>query len=488
MPSQTMLMPSRASFEVVRDIRHRYVPFVADLAEIDFGSGAAQQEQHLTDYFYRSGSFNLAASDKTFLVLGAKGAGKSAIFRMLQELSGDIPIFQHPNRWFADEPQLRDHWDILQANGIKSQETLWRFYAASLIAKVCLEAKTLPEELRNQYERFLARWGLVREVPTAWQTLKKIKLTVGFSSFVKAEFPPTIPPTVAEIDYVIFSADAWLNENRAFLWLLLDSLDEVSTNGRSHDDAENLLSNLMRAVAVLIRLKAIRFKLFFRTDIYQALTYVNKDHFSAAKLELRWSKEDLAILLAHRLQPLHPEHQGAVTFDVSIQWIDEVFDWPPDGMLTSFENLYTALQDGNKDVLPRDLIQFCVTAQTTQANYNIQATNRPRDEKLISSSAIREAFKHTSQSKLNDFLQVFRNFSDTYDQLKGSPSQRFTRQDLSNALGKADPLDANFVIADLVRVGALEIKDKRGVNQADDFEIPFLYALALQINELTKRV
>jgi hypothetical protein len=461
---------------------------VEKLAQIDFGSGAAQQERHLTDYFYRSGSFKLACSEKTYLVLGAKGAGKSAIFRMLQELQAEIPILKPPNRWFADEPQLRDHWDILQANGIKSEETLWRFYAASLIAKVCLEAEEFPDEQRNQYQRFLARWGLVRAVPTAWQTLKQLKITIGFSNFVKTEFPPKTPLTVAEIDYIIFSADVWLDQCGADLWLCLDSLDEVSCNGRSHDDTENLLSNLMRAVAVLIRLKRIRFKLFFRTDIYQALTYVNKDHFSAVKLELRWSKEDLAILLAHRLQPLHPGFEGALTYEESVKWIDEVFDWPTDGVLTSFEKLYSALQDGNKDVLPRDLIQLCITAQTAQTNYDIQGVNAPQHGKLISSTALRDAFRRTAESKLNDFLQVFKNYSDTYDQLKGSATQHFNRKELAGALGKQDPLDANFVIADLVRVGALEIKDRRGVNQADEFEIPFLYALALQIDDLNERI
>src|SRR5258705_955965 len=64
------------------------------LETIDFGLGAAQQEKQLRTYFYRSGSFKLACSDKTYLVLGAKGAGKSAIFRMLQELHGEISIFQ----------------------------------------------------------------------------------------------------------------------------------------------------------------------------------------------------------------------------------------------------------------------------------------------------------------------------------------------------------------------------------------------------------
>src|SRR5947209_10789659 len=108
---------------------------MADLEKIDFGLGAAQQEQHLTNYFYRSGSFKMAASGKTYLILGAKGAGKSAIFRMLQELRDEIEILKPPNLWIADEPQLREHWSMLQAQNITSQIILWRFYVASLIAK-----------------------------------------------------------------------------------------------------------------------------------------------------------------------------------------------------------------------------------------------------------------------------------------------------------------------------------------------------------------
>src|SRR5947207_15772650 len=83
---------------------------VSVLETVEFGLGAAQQEQQLRNYFYRSGSFKLASSDKTYLILGAKGAGKSAIFRMFQELEKEIAIFRAPNLWVADEPQLRDHW------------------------------------------------------------------------------------------------------------------------------------------------------------------------------------------------------------------------------------------------------------------------------------------------------------------------------------------------------------------------------------------
>jgi len=461
---------------------------VSELEKIDFGLGAAQQEQQLRNYFYRSGSFKLACSEKTYLVLGAKGAGKSAIFRMFQELAAEIPVFRAQNLWLTDEPQLRDHWATIQKAGFASEVILWRFYAASLIAKACLERDTLPAELQKSYKRFLVRWGLVREIPTGWQAVRLLKFSVGFGEFLKTEIPPRTPLTVAEIDYVIFSANKWLEDSGADLWLCLDSLDEVALNGQGHDEVENLLSNLMRAVAELIRLKRIRFKLFFRTDIYHSLTYVNKDHFSAVKLELQWSKEDLAILLAHLLLALHPGLHGGLTFPQSLAWIDEVFEWPKQGILASFDQLGEAMKDGNGDVLPRDLINFCITAQKLQLNYDIQGVHFPKNKKLISGHAICEALKQTAAFKLKDFLQVFQNFSETYDQLKGSPTQRFNRAEISTALGKKDPLDAKLVITDLVRVGALAIKDRKAVNQSDCFEIPFLYALALEIGDTNERI
>ncbi|MCC6127037.1 MAG: hypothetical protein IT426_18920 [Pirellulales bacterium] len=453
---------------------------MSDLVKIDFGLGAAQQEKNLKDYFYRSGSFQSACSEKTYLVLGAKGAGKSAIFKMFQELESEIKIFSSPNLWIHDEPQLRDHWTTLQKIRNSSEITLWRFYIASLIANYCLK-QALPNELEKSFKRFLARWGLVREVPTKWQAMRSAPIKIDFAG-IQTELSTKSPLEHTEIDYVIYSADKWLDDRGSDLWICLDTLDEVSLNGHSHDDVENLLSNMMRSVAELIRLKRIRIKLFFRTDIYHSLTYVNKDHFSALKLELRWSKEDLAIMLAHRLRVLHPGVIIPLDYPNSIRWIQDVFDWgtkPP----ISFDDLYELLKDGNGDVLPRDLINFCIQAQKAQENFNIQGIHPPNHGKLISCFALQKALQQTAASKLTDFLQVFQNFKDTYDQLKGGKSRHFTRDELSIALGKKEPLDAKIVIADLVRVGALAIKDKKAVNLSDSFEIPFLYAKALEIGD-----
>lgn len=460
---------------------------MSSLGLVDFGVGAAHHEQQLANFFYRSGAFQDACSAKTYLILGAKGAGKSAIFRMLQELRAEIALFQSPNLWLPDEPRLRDYAATLRRLGITSAVTLWRFYVATLLIGACLSHPKLPPELTKAYERFLVRWGLLCEVPTFWQTVKKVKWSVGLKDYAKIEAGQA-SPTPNEIDYVILATDHWLNEIGADLWLGLDSLDEVETNGATHDAAEDLQSSLMRAVGELTRLKRVRFKLFFRTDVYQALTYVNKDHFSGVKLTLQWSKEDLGIMLGHRLQILHPQHTTAITYPQARQWIDDFFDWPNKSLLESFDGLYATMRDGNEDVLPRDLVNFCVTAQKLQQSFDIQGVEQPPKKKSISATAIRRAFLATAESKLNDFLNVFQNFNETYERLKGGTSRIFNRTELSNAIGKKDRLDADLVIADLVRVGALAIMDNKVVNLSDSFEIPMLYSIALRVDKFHERV
>jgi hypothetical protein len=460
---------------------------MSSLGLVDFGVGAAHHEQQLANFFYRSGAFQDACSAKTYLILGAKGAGKSAIFRMLQELRAEIPLFQPPNLWLPDEPRLRDYAATLRRLGIASAVTLWRFYVATLLIGACLSHPQLPPELLKAYQRFLVRWGLLCEVPTFWQTVKKVKWSVGLKDYAKVEAgQASLTPN--EIDYIILATDHWLDEIGAALWLGLDSLDEVETNGATHDDAEDLQSSLMRAVGELTRLKRVRFKLFFRTDVYQALTYVNKDHFSGVKLTLQWSKEDLGIMLGHRLQVLYPKHTTAINYPLARQWIDDFFDWPSKSLLETFDGLYATMRDGNGDVLPRDLVNFCVTAQKLQQSFDIQGVEQPAEGKSISTTAIQRAFLATAESKLNDFLNVFQNFNETYERLKGGTSRVFNRAELSDAIGKKDRLDADLVIADLVRVGALAIMDNKVVNLSARFEIPMLYAIALRVDKLHERV
>src|SRR5436309_8912513 len=132
---------------------------MSELDRIDFGTGASELEDHLKSFFYRSILFDLACSEKTYLVLGSKGAGKTAVFTMLKEFALEIPAFRQPNLWVQDQPVLRDHHRTLSERQFgASFAVLWRFYVAALVAKRLLEEPEIPVELEKSYKRFLVRW------------------------------------------------------------------------------------------------------------------------------------------------------------------------------------------------------------------------------------------------------------------------------------------------------------------------------------------
>lgn len=65
---------------------------------INVGKLAAERDDHLSEYFFDNGVLtNVLASPTSFLVLGRKGAGKTAVFNFLQ---------QNPERYLAENDRL----------------------------------------------------------------------------------------------------------------------------------------------------------------------------------------------------------------------------------------------------------------------------------------------------------------------------------------------------------------------------------------------
>lgn len=61
------------------------------LKSIDFGGDVAEHEQRLSEYFVATSSFEEVVSDEVDLIIGPKGSGKTAIFRLLSDDQYEIP-------------------------------------------------------------------------------------------------------------------------------------------------------------------------------------------------------------------------------------------------------------------------------------------------------------------------------------------------------------------------------------------------------------
>ena len=93
---------------------------------IDFGKVSAERDDNLSSYFYDNGVLgNIINSESGFLVLGRKGAGKTAIFKYLSENKSS---FLTPDDILISQSFEDYNWNIhaILADTTKSQSMLYK--------------------------------------------------------------------------------------------------------------------------------------------------------------------------------------------------------------------------------------------------------------------------------------------------------------------------------------------------------------------------
>lgn len=306
------------------------MPRLPELAAIDFGQGAADHERTLSNYFYRNRAFERACDPGTCLILGEKGTGKSAIFFMMDENAQSISHLANPNFFVAVQANLREHFHLLRSKlpGPISFVTLWKFYFASIVALLLLD--TASGEEGRFLQNFIQHWELnPQRFPSFLGTTVKLPLRIAELEIRRGT---SASPNPLQLQEVFAIANRLLSIDGKTLWITLDELDKVGINGDGgREQTTDALTALMQTHSELFRLSHLRFKFFIRSDIYEALTYVDKDHFSNSILRLKWGAEDLAIMLALRIaassssdRRSEPPPKLAEAHDT----VNSAFDWP----------------------------------------------------------------------------------------------------------------------------------------------------------------
>jgi hypothetical protein len=446
--------------------------------KLDFGDSAADHEASLANYFYKNQLFEEACEPRICLVLGEKGAGKSAIWRMMQDKSQEIPAIANPNFFIATLANLREHFQLLRTKlpSSVSPVTLWKFYFASIAALALLETSTGAEG--EFLQKFVEHWQLnAQKFPTFMGTVKlplkivELELKRGSST----------APNPLQLQEVFAITNRILSQDSRTLWIAIDELDKVAINGDGgKDHSPEVLSALMQTHSELFPLDRIRFKLFIRSDVYEGLTYVDKDHFTNAILRLKWETEALSIMLALRVQASIAQPNGPLKLAEANNLISKVFDWPKDA--SSFEAVLSELQDGRGSTTPRDLLNFAIKAKQAQKRFNSFGTNPP-SHGIISGAAVEEGLKGASQAKLDDFLTTFPNIHSRLLNLQGHLSPNLTRKALQSVLNIPEALNLNLALEEFWRIGAIGKKGNKPVHLTEEFVVPPIYRRALNLRE-----
>ena len=306
----------------------RTIALMSILDWIDVGQVAAERDDNLSNYFYDAGlSRRVIGDPRQFLLLGRKGAGKTAVFRHLQ---------QRPTGLFDENDNLvalsfvNYSWKAhaLLANAEKaptaSQRDSWRFVIAVECVRALVQSAAdkneKPEPAIREAAALLER--LFSKPVPSWLDLLGGKLfrlskfkapsfsqdgaslgEVNFSEVaedksLKAQLAQNLENITAELEAKL---KAGMGEQRVFL--IFDSLDEA-WDQTSLDECKRIITGLIHAADHYTTTfkGSIRPIVFLREDIFGELDLNDKNKLREdCGSILSWNYESLEKMLLTRI-------------------------------------------------------------------------------------------------------------------------------------------------------------------------------------------
>ncbi len=463
------------------------------------------------------------------LFVGAKGSGKSALFR---SLCGDLSMWR---------PLLPKNYEIIfriPATGLQSDRYLsgvdlhelspqtandfrafWLLYIGLKTATTFVEDKRMQElvsmstntQVRAHYEtleRIVKVLGLVGTT----NTVEKIRQRIDDLVVSPQQAPVPQTEEVGKILSVTFRnrtgiaiitlldiIDALLQETKCISWILLDKLDLLF-----FEDVKRLRTSITGLVQLLVeysdRFRNIHFKVFLRRDIYRQLRIVNKSHLVSYTNDMKWRGPWLIKLLAARAvsdQNVRaycetslgePVDVGLVINgkdDYVLKVFYSIFE-PTMGVIrregaapTTHEWMLKRLVDGLGMSFPREIIHLGNVAAARQRELD-KTEGRHASEKLVSARALRLAFDAVSAYRCDSYLNAeFPHLLGHFDVFKGKESRSFQRVEMYSFFDNLSPA-GNDAVRAVHDVGLL-IPVGKNVDSARRFEIPLLYRSGLGI-------
>lgn len=259
------------------------------LHELRFSSPTAQDIDgaEIPTMFQRTGDFSQFLQEKIWVVLGAKGTGKTLLFRLFVEQSAYARDLAKPLKNLHKVQFLPAHGPLALQQTFLARGSLedfeesaggnrWAQFWPQYLLLQLLSNGAVPDEIVR--DSFVVQHSALPDLSQE-QILRWLQSRLA-SAYSASR-------TLDELHAI----DDWLGQEEQHAWVFYDELDVSFGDRESRRNALTALLEWWQEVGPT--LKNISPKIFLRSDIWTDLNLTNKNYYNARSLSLRWEEADL---------------------------------------------------------------------------------------------------------------------------------------------------------------------------------------------------
>jgi energy-coupling factor transporter ATP-binding protein EcfA2 len=372
-----------------------------DIGQINFGVPAAERDSDLISCFVSSTTYKNLKSGRKTIILGNRGSGKSALFRMLkeeEELKGNI-IIELPPEEYA--------YELLSLTIKKESEGAWAKQGAYAVAwkylifitimkRLTVSGKSFkrgPEAKIYEYLRNNHKHIETNPIGIMISYLKRMEgIKIGkYEAGIRAKELKQLYSLEEIADLIPEIDNACKNKKIIIL------IDELDKGWDASEDAISFIAGLFNsAVSINNQLKNVNVFVSLRKELYDNIPALYEDAQKVRDIieTVEWDEIGLLELIARRISSKIPETSE---LDFEERWnaiFSEILDYR---QTKSFNYIVDRTL-----YRPREIIQFCndISEKSRTTSDNIQTPFNYRQ--------IAEAEYSYSESRIKDISAEFK--------------------------------------------------------------------------------